>query len=415
MMSTATLVLLALAGLAAAAQPDEKPIHEAELIFAPEVWHNHASCIVECPNGDLLVCWYHGSGERRADDVYVEGARRKKGESTWGPRFLMADAPGFPDTNPCMFIDPQKRLWLLWQTLIANEWHTALPRYKISSSYEADGPIKWEINDTMFLKPGPEFAAGINRRTDAALARVKELPEVQQDRWRAYLTKRQANASDPYFSRMGWMTRAHPYVLEGKRLIVPLYSDGYSISLMAISDDWGGHWVTSHPLVGSGNIQPSLARKKDGTLVAYMRDNGPAPKRLMKSESKDNGMTWSDVIDTELFNPGSGAEVLVLKSGRWAMVYNDTEQGRQSLALSLSDDEGQTWKWTRHLERMPRGPDATNAHYPSIIQARDGSLHVSYTHTLNGANVKRDAEGKLMRESIKHARVNEAWVMEATK
>ena len=97
-----------------------------------------------------------------------------------------------------------------------------------------------------------------------------------------------------------------------KRLIVPLYSDGYSISLMALSDDWGAHWTTSEPLVGWGNIQPSLARKKDGTLVAYMRDNGPPPKRLMKSESKDRGMTWSEVVDTELFNPGSGAEVLVL-------------------------------------------------------------------------------------------------------
>lgn len=392
-----------------------QPIHESELIFAPEHWHNHASCIVECPNGDLLVCWYHGSGERRADDVIVEGARRKRGESKWGPRFLMADTPGFPDTNPCMFIDPQKRLWLLWQTLIANEWHTALPKYKISTSYENDGPIKWEINDTMLLKPGPEFTAAINKRTDAALAKVKDLPEAQQERWKTYLEKRRAKAADPYFSRMGWMTRAHPYVLNGKRLIVPLYSDGYSISLMAISDDWGEHWETSQPLVGQGNIQPSLARKKDGTLVAYMRDNGPPPKRLMKSESTDDGKTWSDVVDTELFNPGSGAEVLVLKSGRWAMIYNDTEQGRHSMALSLSDDEGKSWKWTRHLEQMPRGPDATSGHYPSIIQAMDGSLHVTYTHTLNGANVKKDAEGKPMRESIKHARVNEAWVMEGKK
>ena len=61
---------------------------------------------------------------------------------------------------------------------------------------------------------------------------------------------------------------------------MPLYSDGFSFSLMAITDDWGATWKTSTPLVGFGNIQPSLARKKDGTLVAYMRDNGPPPKRL---------------------------------------------------------------------------------------------------------------------------------------
>ncbi len=45
--------------------------HEAELVFPPHAQHNHAPGIVECPNGDLLVSWYRGSGERSADDVAV--------------------------------------------------------------------------------------------------------------------------------------------------------------------------------------------------------------------------------------------------------------------------------------------------------------------------------------------------------
>src|SRR2546423_8789305 len=58
------------------AQFDEDPLFESELIFPLEGWHNHASCIVETPRGDLLVCWFHGSGERKADDVKIEGARK---------------------------------------------------------------------------------------------------------------------------------------------------------------------------------------------------------------------------------------------------------------------------------------------------------------------------------------------------
>jgi len=58
----------------------QAPFYEAELVFPTEKWHNHASCIVEAPNGDLLVTWYHGSGERNADDVIIEGARKVKGE-----------------------------------------------------------------------------------------------------------------------------------------------------------------------------------------------------------------------------------------------------------------------------------------------------------------------------------------------
>src|SRR5262249_53136249 len=105
------------------------PFFQDELIFPPENFHNHASCIVECRNGDLLACWYSGSGEKSADDVRVEGAWKQSGNKHWGPRFVMADTPGFPDTNPCMVIDPQERLWLFWQTIIANQWHTALSRY----------------------------------------------------------------------------------------------------------------------------------------------------------------------------------------------------------------------------------------------------------------------------------------------
>src|SRR5215831_6142229 len=73
------------------------PFIESELIFPLEHWHNHASCIVECPNGDLLVCWFHGSGERTADDVKVEGARLRKNSRTWTSRFTLADTPNYPD------------------------------------------------------------------------------------------------------------------------------------------------------------------------------------------------------------------------------------------------------------------------------------------------------------------------------
>ena len=43
----------------------DRPFLASELIFPLEHWHNHASMIVELPGGDLLVCWFHGSGERR--------------------------------------------------------------------------------------------------------------------------------------------------------------------------------------------------------------------------------------------------------------------------------------------------------------------------------------------------------------
>ncbi|MFN0052774.1 MAG: sulfatase-like hydrolase/transferase [Planctomycetales bacterium] len=388
------------------------PFYSSELVFPHEHWHHHGSCVVECPGGDLLVCWYQGSGERRADDVVVQGARLRQGAAAWSPRFLMADAPGFPDTNPCMLVDPRGKLWLFWQTIIANEWHTALCRYKVASHFSNDGPPRWELSDDLILKPGPEFAEIVARQCEADLARLDSLPEEFRLRGKEYLEERRRHAAEKYFVRMGWMTRAHPHVHEGKRLIVPLYSDGFDFSIMALSDDWGQTWRASQPLVSLGGVQPSLARRSDGSLVALMRDNGPPPKRLLKSESRDGGETWGPVVDTEIPNPGAGSEVMHLRNGRWLLVNNDTEKGRHRLLLSLSDDEGQTWKWNRYLEQSEPGPDATHAGYPSIIQAQDGSLHATYTFTRNGDQTPRDPQGRPLRECIKHAHFNEEWIMQ---
>jgi predicted neuraminidase len=403
-----TAAVAAASAAVGARQAGERPFLTSQLVFPLEHWHNHASMVVELPGGDLFVCWFHGSGERTADDVVVRGARLRKGRTSWSAPFLLADTPGYPDTNATIFLDPKKRLWLMWPTILANEWHTALMKYKISSDYRGDGAPRWDVSEVLHVTPGDEFAATVNREVDRLLA-----SGPQDERVKSYAERVRQNAADKLYRRLGWMTRAHPYVLDGTRLIVPLYSDGFSFSLMAISDDWGATWKTSTPLVGRGNIQPTLAKKKDGTLVAYMRDNGPPPKRLMISRSTDRGETWSAVEDSELPNPGAGAEVLVLKSGDWALIYNDLERGRYRLAVSLSEDEGRTWRWTRYLERDPDSTDERQLgqyHYPSIIQAADGTLHATYSFFAPSASVTPDAEKRLPRKSIKHAHFNEAWI-----
>lgn len=388
----------------------EKPFHTAELIFPLEHWHNHGSCIVEAPNGDLIVCWFHGSGERQADDVKIEGARLRKGSRTWSPRFTMADTPEYPDTNCCMFVDPRGRLWLMWPTILANKWETALMKYRIASDYSGDGAPKWEVNEVMHVTPGPEFEPAVSNFVARVEAQVlKSAPAELQPRLTAWMASLRTQAADKLTRRLGWFTRAHPFVLDGRRLIVPLYSDGFSFSLMNISDDWGATWKASAPLTGLGNIQPSLVQRKDGSLYTLMRDNGPPPKRLHQAESRDGGFTWSEVTDSLHPNPGSGAEITSLRDGRWILISNDLERGRHRLSVQLSDDEGRSWKWRRNLEFA--ADEGGRFHYPSIIQAKDGTLHASYSFHLEKGS-ERDADGKPRSKAIKHAHFNAAWVME---
>ena len=57
-----------------------------------------------------------------------------------------------------LVIDPQGRLWLLWPTILANRWETALMKYRVSRDYRRDGPPRREVSEVMHLSPGLEFA-----------------------------------------------------------------------------------------------------------------------------------------------------------------------------------------------------------------------------------------------------------------
>lgn len=409
------LALLALATFTSG-KATERPSLEAELILPLEHLHNHGSCIVECPNGDLLVCWYRGSGERWADDVAILGARKRKGTRTWSKPFVMADTPGYPDTNPAMFIDPQKRLWLFWPTILDNRWESALMKYKVSSRYQKPGPPQWDANDVLHITPGTNFAAQVNAGLDQLAA--GPAPKMKPEEFATWLQAKRTLVQDKLSCRLGWMTRVRPLVLDEQRWILPLYSDGFEFCLMAISDDAGKSWFTSQPIVGLINSQPSLIRKKAGTLVAYMRDDGPPPQRIPISESTDRGLTWTAPTDTDRPDSGAGVEIIALRSGRWLLINNDLEDGRHRLGVALSEDEGKTWPWLRHLEKDTDADVKAGAgsyHYPSVIQAKDGSIHASYSFRQTKSATKLDAAGRPAEESIKHARFNEAWIMQGNQ
>ncbi len=407
------------------------PLFENEIIFPVQDEHVHGSSIVELSNGDLLVCWFQGSGERWADDVRIMGSRRKNGLTEWSEPFLLADIKEFPDCNPVLFLDGKDRLWLMWITIIANQWETSLITYRISENYlDMAGAPDWNWQDFLILKPGgitergiqadDPFVASVEQQLSDYMEYIKSDPEKSPyvERWsdRAERILSLAKGEDmiraghvynedgsyevvplgyPYFRRMGWQTRNKPFITESGRMIVPLYSDGFSFSIMAYTDDWGENWKSSTPLIGSGNIQPAIAQTRSGELVAYMRDNGPPPKRLHVSRSADNGETWSLVQDSELHNSGTSCDIVTLENGNWVLINNDTETGRHRLTLSLSEDGGKTWPWNRSVE----DDESARFHYPAIIVGEGGVFHITYSYFQENN-----------RKSIKYAITNEEWI-----
>ena len=180
------------------------PFFHSELIFPPQVKHVHSSCIVECPNGDLLATWFHGSGEKESPDVKIQGARLRKEAAAWSEVFTMADTPNLPDCNPVLFIDAKQELTLFWIAVLGESWNNCLLRFRKSKDYLGDGPPKWHWQDDLILTPGPEFVAalqeGLPQLSIAAAdygGHVKPPGEVLIEA-----------ARDPGKRQLGWMPAA---------------------------------------------------------------------------------------------------------------------------------------------------------------------------------------------------------------
>lgn len=369
---------------------------DSELIFPMDPKHNHGSSIVETPEGDLLACWFHGSGERNSDDVLVQGARKRKGSDAWSEPFLMADTPDLPDCNPVLFVDPRGTLWLFWIAVQDNQWGGSLLKYRTSTDYQGDGPPVWAWQDNIHVRPlnlEPKMTATLDQiETDyaALLAgneRIKGMIQQLRDALPIKIHR-----------RLGWMTRIHPIMTGENRMMLGLYSDVWNTSLAVFTEDWGQTWTAGEPILTPqlGNIQPAFALRKNGEIVAYMRDNG-LPKKIRQAVSSDSGVTWGAVETMDIPNPGSSVDVTVLQNGHWVLVCNDAN-GRHIASVYLSEDEGATWPVSKHLEAFE--PEAGSGSYFSIMQAKDGAIHCTYSYN------SKETPGS----SIKHAVFDEAWI-----
>lgn len=362
-----------------------QPFLESTLIFDPEEvphGHVHASCIVACPNGDLRAVWYengtalpppyYSEQQDKSDDVRIGGSRKAAGSDAWEAPFVVADTFGVSDNNPCMVVDRDNELWLFHATLLGvpkTAWGSALLQYRVASDYGRPGPPKWDRAGILVVHP-PEFEP-------SAMPGMNMLKGMLKD---------------PFKARLGWMPRAHPLVRSDGALVLPLANENFMIAAMAFTRDNGDTWEISQPVPGLGLEQPTVVEYPDGAMSAFFRNDRPQ-KRIVRSDSPDGGKTWGPVTLTDLPHPNAGIEAVVLDNGHLAMIYNDSEDERDRLAVSISEDRGQTWRWTRHLENTP----GQRFDYPSLIQTADGALHATYSYNC---------------KTIKYAHFNEAWVQQ---
>jgi len=147
--------------------------------------------------------------------------------------------------------------------------------------------------------------------------------------------------------------------------------------------DAGKTWTKSADLndgIKVSAIQPSILQYAGGRLQVMCRSKN---RTINECWSNDGGKTWSAMRASDLPNNNSGTDAVTLKDGRQLLVYNHVKPdsslpngkgARTPLNVAVSKD-GKKWYAALILEDSP----ISQYSYPSVIQTKDGMVHIVYT------------------------------------
>ncbi len=295
----------------------------------------HCATLCQLPDGTLLAAWFGGTREL-ARDVVILGARLGVGTTEWSAPQVLVAVPGHALGQPVFLPLADGRLRLFCNVVPpGGRWTGAQPHFQDS----ADGGRTW----------GP-------------LQALMDYP--------------------------GLMFRSVALRLPG-RLLLPAYDEREWCSRMLISEDGGERWCLGEPIVSSpGNIHACLVALDEGRVLSYLRTGGRGGF-LWRTESRDAGESWTPPQPTSVPNPNAGLDLIRLASGDLLLACNPVARGRTPLALLLASPD-EDWGKPLALEE-----GAGEYSYPTLLQARDGKIHMVYTWR---------------RERIQHLRFSETWL-----
>jgi predicted neuraminidase len=340
---------------------------------------NHAANLHELADGTLLCTWFAGTQEGMAD-IFVLLSRRDPQTGVWSEPQKLSQDDTRSEQNPILFQAPAGPLWLIWTAQVSGNQETALVRRRLSQDQgESWGPV-----ETLFDEPGT-------------------------------------------------FVRQPPVVLDNGEWLLPVWYcitrpgekwvGNHDVSAVMISSDQGQSWARYDVPDSTGSVHMNVHQLADGSLLGLFRSRWA--DSIYSSRSTDRGRSWSAPLATELPNNNSSIQFVRLSSGELALVYNpvnaeghsqrraslydeiedegddrvtpgQNEEGKSAvwgiprapMSLALSHDDGRSWPVRLDLE-LGDGFCLTNNSqeklnrefsYPSIIQARDGSLHVAFTY-----------------------------------
>ncbi len=306
----------------------------------------------------------------------------------------MADTPGFPDCNTCMMIDRHEPA----VAVLADDHrqHVGIVPHEPSTARAptSTGPARRSgtTKALILLKPD-DFSADANARARRSWSRSTSSSLTDELREEIRRGTQEAGRQALPAARLAAALQAdrpaqRPHPAAALHRHVFDLDHGRSATTTAKPG------TPASRCSGFGAIQPAVLRRDNGTLVAYMRENGIAERiRSQRVERRrpDLGPGRRDRPAQSRLRPrrrAAGQRPLAARLQRHDARAATAWPCRSPTTKARPGNGRATWRTSRQAPTTIRRSS----------KARDGTIHAVYSYFVDGG------------KSMKHAAFNEAWV-----